>query len=128
MTAEINSLKKAHNSTTTPKPTKQKAALSMTQANKKTQPKKTKEQKKKTNEKWAWKNKPPKYTDGKEGNAFVETFEGKKYYWCLHHNNGAGMWTLHHPNDCEADKAMTSPSTKANIATFDTVDSDSEQE
>ena len=104
MTAEINSLKKAHGSTATPKPTKQKAS-GKTQANKKAQPKKTKEQKKKTNKKWAWKSKPPKDTDGKENNAFIKTFEGKKYYWCLHHNNGAGMWTLHHPNNCEAGKA-----------------------
>ena len=128
MTVEINSLKKAHNSTATPKPTKQKTTSSKTQANKKAQPKKTKEQKRKTNEKWAWKNKPPKDTDGKESNAFVKTFEGKKYYWCLHQYNGAGMWTLHHPNDCEASKATTSPSTNTNIATFDMMDSDSEQE
>ena len=128
MTAEINSLKKACTTTATPKPMKQKAASSKTQANKKAQPEKMKEQKKKTNEKWAWKNKPPKDTDGKQGNAFVKTFKGKKYYWCLHHNNSVGMWTLHHPNDCEASKASPSPSTNANIATFDTMDSDSEQE
>ena len=128
MTAEINSLKKARSTTTIPKPTKQKATAGKTQANKKAQPKKTKEQKKKTSEKWAWKNKPPKDTDSKENNAFVKTFEGKKYHWCLHHNNGAGMWTLHHPNDCEAKKATTSLSANANIAAFDMVDSDSEQE
>ena len=58
MTAEINSLKKAHGSTAAPKPAKQKTS-GKTQANKKAQPKKTKEQKKKTNEKWTWKNKPP---------------------------------------------------------------------
>ena len=127
MTAEINSLKKAHSSTTQTKLTKQKAATSNTQANKKTQPKKTKEQKK-TNEKWAWKNKPPKDTDSKENNAFVKTFEGKKYYWCLDHNNDAGMWTLHHPNDCEAGQKNQTPSTSANLAAFDTVDSDSERE
>ena len=126
MTAEINSLKKARSGTATTKTTKQKAATGKTQVNKKAQPKKTKEQKKKTSEKWAWKNKPPKDNDGKEGNTFVKTFEGKKYYWCLHHSNGAGMWTLHHPNDCEANKATTSPSTNANIAAFDTMDSDSE--
>ena len=124
MMAEINSLKQAMSGTTTTKTTKQKAAMGKTQANKKAQPKKTKEQKKKTSEKWAWKNKRPKDNDGKEGNTFVKNFEGKKYYWCLHHNNGAGMWTLHHPNDCEANKAITSPSTNANIA----ADSDSERE
>ena len=127
MTTEINSLKKAHDSTPTPKPTKQKA-MGKTQANKKAQPKKTKEQTKKLNNKWAWKSKPPNDTDGKENNAFIKTLEGKKYYWCLHHNNGVGMWTLHHPNDCEAGKTAPSPSTNANIATFDNMDSDSEQE
>ena len=128
MMVEINSLKKARSNTTAPKTAKQKAAMGKTQANKKAQPKKTKEQKKMTSEKWAWKNKPPKDNDGKEGNTFVKTFEGKKYYWCLHHNNGARMWTLHHPNECEANKAMTSTSTNANIAAFDTMDSDSERE
>ena len=126
MTAEINSLKKACIGTTTSKPMKQKAATSKTQANKKAQPKKSKEQKKKTTEKWAWKNKPPKNTDNKENNAFVKTFESKKYYWCLHHNNGAGMWTLHHPNDCEAGQKSQTPSTNANLAAFDNVDSDTE--
>ena len=128
MTAEINSFKKARSNTTAPKTAKQKAEKGKTQANKKAQPKKTKEQKKKTNEKWLWKNKPPKDNESKEGNVFIKTFEGKKYYWCIHHNNGAGMWTLHHPNDCEANKSTTSASTTANIATFDTMDSDSERE
>ena len=120
MTAEINSLKKARSNTTTPKTAKQKAATGKTQAKKKAQPKKMKEHKKKTSDKWAWKNKPPKDN--------VKTFEGKKYYWCLHHNNGARMWTLHHPNDCEANKPTTSTSTNANITAFDTMDSDSERE
>ena len=128
MTAEINSLKNARNTTTTSKPTKQKTTTSRTQASKKAQPKKTKDQKKKTSEKWAWKNKPPKDTDSKENTTFVKTFESKKYYWCLNHNNGAGMWTLHHPDDCEADKTKQTSSTNANLATFDTVDSDSDQE
>ena len=127
LTAEINSLKKAHGGTTTPKPMKQKT-MGKTQTNKKVQPKKTKEQKKKTNNKWAWKSKPPKDKDGKENNAFVKTFEGKKYYWCLNNNNGTGMWTLHHPNDCEPAKTAPSQSTIANTPAFDTMDSDSEQE
>ena len=127
ITAEINSLKKARGSTATPKPTKQKAS-GKTRANTKAQPKKTKEQKKKTNEKWAWKSKPPKDTDIKENNAFIKIFDGKKYYWCVHHNNGVGMWTLHHPTDCEAGKATMSSSTNANLTTFNMMDSDSEQE
>ena len=128
MTAKINSLKKAYSGTTTTKLAKQKTMGKTEQANKKALPMKMKDQNKKTNDKWAWKSKPPKDTDGKENNAFVKTFEGKKYFWCLNHNNGAGMWTLHHPNDCEAGKAAPSAITNANIAAFDTMDSDSNQE
>ena len=63
--------------------------------------KKTKgSQKKKAANKWAWKNKPPKDNDSKEDNAFDKSFESKKY-WCPNHNNGAGMWTLHHLIDSE---------------------------
>ena len=128
MTAEINSPKKECKVTSTPKPTKHKAASSKTQANKKDQSKKTKNQKKKASDIWTWKNKPPKENDGKESSAFVRTFEGKKYYWCLHHNNRAGRWTLHHPNECEANKTKMNPPANANIAAFDTMDSDSERE
>ena len=127
MTTEINSLKKERQGTTTKKPAKQKPT-SKAQATKKAQLKKTKEQKQKTNEKWAWKSKPPKDSDSKEYNAFVKTFEGKKYHWCSNHNNGAGMWMLHHPNACEAGKKTTTTTTNANIAVFDTMDSDSDQE
>ena len=126
MTAEINSLKKEQRGTTTKKD-KEKPATKKP-ASKKTPAKKTKEQKKKANNKWAWKGKPPKETDSKENNAFVKTFENKKYYWCIHHNNGAGMWTLHHPNECEAGKATTGATANANLAAFDTMDSDSDQE
>ena len=127
MTAEINSLKKERKNNTTSKTAKPKTT-NKAQPAKKSQLKKTKEQKKKTSDKWAWKNKPPKESDSKENNEFVKTFEGKKYYWCLNHNNGAGMWTLHHPNDCEATTNMHSTTAKANVAVFDTVDSDSDQE
>ena len=126
MIAEINSPKKERRGTTAKKD-KDKPA-SKKPATKKTPAKKTKEQKKKASDKWAWKGKPPKDTDSKENNAFVKTFEGKKYFWCIHHNNGAGMWTLHHPNDCEAGKATTGATANANLAAFDTMDSDSDQE
>ena len=67
MTAEINSLKKEHQGTgiknTKPKPTGKK------QATKKALPKKTKDQKKKAIDKWAWKSKPPKEMDIKEDNT-----------------------------------------------------------
>ena len=102
MTAEINSLRKefrgaadkTNKSTTTGK---------KPVAKKMKDQKKTKgSQKKKAANKWAWKNKPPKDNDSKEDNAFVKSFESKKYFWCPNHNNGAGMWTLHHLIDSEA--------------------------
>ena len=126
MTAEINSLKKERQGTSTKK-SKEKQA-SKKQAAKKAPTKKTKEQKKKASDMWAWKGKPPKETDSKVNNAFVKTFEGKKYYWCTNHNDGAGMWTLYHPNECEAGKAATTASPNANLAAFDTMDSDSDRE
>ena len=126
MTAEINSLKKECRGTAVktnkPKPTGKK------QATKKAPPKKKMDQKKSTVDKWAWKSKPPKESDSKEDNAFVKTFKNKKYYWCLNHNNGTGMWTLHHLKDCEAGKATPCSAANANIATFDTLDSNSDQE
>ena len=87
-----------------------------------------KEQKKKASDKWAWKGKLPKDTDGKENTTFIKTFDGKKYYWCIHNNNGAGMWTLHHPNDCEVGKPTTGAMANANLAAFDTMDSYTDQE
>ena len=83
MTVKINSLKKERwAGTTTNKHAKPKMT-GKTQATKKAQPKKTKEQKKKMNEKWVWMSNPPKDSGSKENNAFIQTFEGKKYYWCL---------------------------------------------
>ena len=126
MTAEINSLKKECRGTAVKtnklKPTGKK------QATKKTLPKKMTDQKKRAIDKWAWKSKPPKESDSKEDNASVKTFESKKYYWCINHNNGAGMWTLHHPKDYESSKTTPCSVANANIATFDTLDSDSDQE
>ena len=128
MTAEINSLKKECRGMvdkTGKTATKDKKLV----AKKTKDQKKTKDStKKKATDKWAWKNKPPKDNNSMEENAFVKSFEGKKYFWCTNHNNGAGMWTLHHPKDCEAGKASTGPTAKAHIATFDTVDSNSDME
>ena len=87
-----------------------------------------KDPKTKTADKWAWKNVPLKDDDSKEDNTFVKSFENKKYFWCPIHNSAAGMWTLHHPKDCEEGKASRGTSVKAHIATFDTIDSDSDQE
>ena len=128
MMAEITALKKerrgmAEKTSKTAKKEKKLAAKKT-----KDQKKANEASKKKSTDKWAWKNKHPKDTDSKEDNAFVKTFEGKKYFWCTNHNNGAGMWTLRHPKDCKAGKTSTVTTTKAHIATFDTVDSDSDME
>ena len=123
--AEINSLKKECCGTTSktskPKQTGNK------QAAKKAAPKKLADKKKKAIDKWVWKSNPPKETDTKEKGTFVKTFENKKYFWCLNHNNGAGMWTLHDLKDCESGSDTSCSSANANIAAFDTMDSDSDQ-
>ena len=126
MSAEINSLKKER-STATSKASKPKEKAKK-QAPKKAASKKPADnnKKKKSNDKWAWKNKPPKDSDPKENDAYVKNFESKKYFWCKNHNNGAGMWTLHHPTECESGTGNDRATTNANLATFDTMDSDSE--
>ena len=78
MSAEINSLKKERGGTSG-KTTKPKQAAKK-QAPKKAVSKKPTDKKKKTNDKWAWKNKAPKESDAKENDAFVTTFETKKYF------------------------------------------------
>ena len=98
------------------------------QAPKKATMKKTTDKNKKASDKWAWKNKPPKESEPKENEAFVKTFENKKYYWCKNHNDGMGMWTLHHQNDCESSSGPNRPEPNANLAVFDTLDRDSDQE
>lgn len=64
--------------------------------------------------KWAWKNKNSDHKKKMSKN-------GKTYYWCPFHNNGAGMWVLHKPDECmnrsesqEADE--DEPSSMANRA------------
>ena len=124
MSTEINSLKKEWGGTLG-KTNKLKQAVKK-QAPKKAASRKPTDKKKKTNDKSAWKNKPLKESDSKENEAFVKTFETKKYFWCKNHNNGAGMWTLHHPNDCESSSGSNRTSTNANLTAFNTVDSNLE--
>ena len=126
MSTEINSLKKECQGTTIKtnksKPTGKK------QAPNKASPKKLMDKKQKAVDKSAWKSKPSRESDSKEDTAFIKTFENKKSYWCLNHNNSAGMWTLHHPKDCESGVGTSRSSTNTNITTFDTMDSNSDQE
>ena len=125
MSAEINSLKKERS--TAPSKASKPKEKAKKQAPKKAASKKPADnKKKKSNDKWAWKNKPPKDTDTMENNAYTKMFESKKYFWCTNHNNGSGMWTLHHPNECESGQGNQRTTTNANLAAFDTVDSDSE--
>ena len=125
MSVEINSLKKDRNSA--PGKANKPKEKTKKQAPKKAASKKPADnKKKKANDELAWKNKPPKDSDTKENDAYVKTFESKKYFWCKNHNNGAGMWTLHHPNECESGPGTNRTMTNANLAAFDTVDSDSE--
>ena len=124
MSAEINSLKKERGGNLS-KTNKLKQAAKK-QAPKKVASKKPTDKKKKTNDKWAWKSKLLKESDTKENDAFVKTFENKKYFWCKNHNYGAGMWTLHHPNKCESGSRTNMTMTNAKLAAFETVDSDSE--
>ena len=126
MSAEINSLKKECGSSSG-KTNKPKQAAKK-QAPKKAATKKPADKKKRASDKWAWKNKPPKESEPKENEAFVKTFENKKYYSCKNHNNGAGMWALHDPNDCESSSGSNHSVPNADLAAFDTMDSDSDQE
>ena len=58
--------------------------------------KKTKKKEKKAgDDKYAWKNKPPK-----EGAPTTRQWGGKTYHWCTHHNDGKGKWVLHKPSEC----------------------------
>ena len=125
MSAEINSLKKDRNSALG-KANKPKEKTKKQAPKKAASKKPADNKKKKANDKWAWKNKPPKDSDTKENDAYVKMFESKKYFWSKNHNNGAGMWTLHHPNECESGPGTNRTMTNANLAAFDTVDSDSE--
>ena len=80
MTAEINSLKKERRGVAD-KANKAATKEKKPAAKKIKEQKKAKEtQKKKTTDKWAWKNEAPKGSDNKEDNAFVKSFEGKKFF------------------------------------------------
>ena len=68
--------------------------------------------------------------------------EGKEYYWCPNHQNKIttewGQWVWHKPEDCKNKhqkqsnktnaqaKSTTSLQPNANLAAFDTIDSDTE--
>ena len=121
MTAEIKTLKQGNN-----KGSNSNKKVN-NKSNKESKDKNSKDSmKKKTNRKWDWKNTSPKHTNAKEDGVPIREFQKKKYFWCPHHNNGTGMWTLHHPKDCKTNNKDHDSSPTANAATFDTVDSDSD--
>ena len=77
MSAEITSLKKERNSA--PGKANKPKEKTKRQAPKKAASKKPADNnKKKANDKWAWKNKPPKESDTKENDAYIKMFESKK--------------------------------------------------
>ena len=59
---------------------------------------------------YAWKN------TNAENKGTVMKF-GKKYYWCVHHNQGQGMWVLHKPDNCN--NKATDETTESESATTD---------
>ena len=67
-------------------------------------------------------------TNAKENGVPVKELQKKEYFWCPHHNNGAGMWTLHHSKHSKANNKGNDSSPWANMATFDTMDSDSDSQ
>ena len=85
------------------------------------------------------------YWQNPRTNQTKRTVEGKEYYWCPNHQNKLtkewGQWVRHKPEDCknkhqkQSNKtsdtdtqanSTTSLQPNANLATFDTIDSDTE--
>ncbi len=50
----------------------------------------------------------------------TKTKGDKTYHWCLHHNDGKGMWVIHAPNDCK-NKGKAKNKDKKKAATTTTV-------
>jgi len=42
-----------------------------------------------------------KFTAPAAGSPKTKTKGDKTYHWCVHHNDGKGMWVVHQPNDCK---------------------------
>ena len=118
MTAEIKALKQGNNKGSNSN------KKGIKHSNKESKDKRNKDsKKKKTNNKWEWKNTVPKDTNDKEDGVPVKEFQKKKYFWCPHHNNAAGVWTLHHPKDCKANNKDNDSSPRE---MWQLVDSDSD--
>ena len=70
-------------------------------------------------DKFAWKDVPPKANQPKD-----KTVDGKKYYFCPHHNNGAGKWVRHELSACrnipsteDSEQSASSNANQAHAAT-----------
>ena len=101
------------------------------QQDKKDSNKEDKKKEEKKNGDFCWQKSRPNQT--------TQTVEGNLYHWCPNHqnktNNEWGQWVRHKPEDCNnkgLNKLAPNPSPNsglqqnANLAAFDTVDSDSE--
>ena len=87
LTAELDNMKKSQ-PTSKPKNNGKKTFTKDTKGKKKGDEKKSD----RTNDKWAWKEVPPK-----EGEAKVKHVNGKDYHWCPNHN----AWTIHTAEQCK---------------------------
>jgi hypothetical protein len=85
---------------------------------------------KKKGDNYAWKLVSPTGSETMVDGHPTKTVEGQLYNWCKHHEDGKGKWVLHNPKDCNNDPAKSSSNkdskTSANLAAFDTYDSDDE--
>jgi hypothetical protein len=76
-----------------------------------------------------WLTEAPKGNESKESGHPIKTIENRKYYWCKHHNQENGQWVRHHPDKCNNAPDTQAPDTaNANMASFDTTDSEEEEE
>jgi hypothetical protein len=99
LTAQIGEMQKAKASSTT---TADKAKKSSTHKDSK-----KKARTERFADKYAWKLVPPA-----NGEPKTKEVNKKTYHFCPHHNDGAGLWVIHHPNKCDRREEKSSTSAK----------------
>ena len=88
LTAQIGEMQKAKSNATTNEKAKKPPGA-------KKDPSKKKARTERFAEKYAWKLVPPA-----SGEPKTKDVNKKTYHFCPHHNDGAGLWVIHHPNKC----------------------------
>ena len=89
LTAQIGEMQKAKSNATTNEKAKKPPGA-------KKDPSKKKARTERFAEKYAWKLVPPA-----SGEPKTKDVNKKTYHFCPHHNDGAGLWVIHHPNKCD---------------------------